>query len=64
MSTYEPKTQIFLKRWFVGNILLAGFFALLWLLLRSGTKPSRLAYPCQQAAQPLAKLSDRRWPRG
>ena len=24
--------------------------ALLWLVLRSGTKPSRLAYPCQQAA--------------
>jgi len=30
--------------------LLAGTLALLWLLLRSGRKPSRLAYPCQQAA--------------
>jgi uncharacterized protein (DUF362 family) len=29
---------------------MAGMFALIWLVLRSGTKPSRLAYPCQQAA--------------
>ena len=27
-----------------------GLAALLWLLLRSGPKPSRLGYPCQQAA--------------
>jgi len=57
MSTYKPKTQFFLKRWFVGNTLLAGFFALLWLLLRSGTRPSRLAYPCQQAAVTTASLA-------
>jgi len=30
--------------------VLASLAALAWLLLRSGTKPSRLAYPCQQAA--------------
>ncbi len=29
---------------------MSGLLALLWLLLRSGAKPSRLAYPCQQAA--------------
>jgi len=46
-----------LKRWFFGNTLLAGFFALLWLLLRSGTRPSRLAYPCQQAAMTTASLA-------
>jgi hypothetical protein len=57
MSAHEPRTQYFLKRWFVGNTLLAGFFALLWLLLRSGTKPSRLAYPCQQAAVTTASLA-------
>jgi len=57
MATGEPRTQIFLKRWFVGNTLLAGFFALLWLLLRSGTRPSRLAYPCQQAAATTASLA-------
>ena len=27
-----------------------GIFSLVWLLLRSGTKPSRLAYPCQRTA--------------
>ena len=27
-----------------------GFISLLWLLIRSGSKPSRLAYPCQRAA--------------
>ena len=32
----------------------AGLFALLWILLRSGTNPKRLSYPCQQAAAPLA----------
>lgn len=39
-----------LRRWFMWNAMLSGVFALLWLLLRSGTKPSRFAYPCQQAA--------------
>jgi uncharacterized protein (DUF362 family) len=57
MSTHESRTQFFLKRWFIGNTLLAGFFALLWLLLRSGTRPSRLAYPCQQAAVTTASLA-------
>jgi len=57
MSTLEPRTQFFLKRWFIGNIFLAGLFALLWLLLRSGTRPSRLAYPCQQAAATTASLA-------
>jgi hypothetical protein len=28
----------------------SGLLALMWLLLRSGTKPSRLTHPCQQAA--------------
>jgi len=32
----------------------AGFFAFLWVLLRSGTNPKRLTYPCQQMAFPLA----------
>lgn len=57
MSTRDPRTGYFLKRWFAGNIFLAGLFALLWLLLRSGTRPSRLAYPCQQAAVTTASLA-------
>ena len=38
------------------QILLAGIFALGWLILRTGTKPSRVAYPCQQAAMGTASL--------
>lgn len=33
---------------------LLGFFALVWVVLRTGSKPSRLSYPCQQTAAPLA----------
>ncbi len=38
------------RRWVLAGSLVSGVLALLWLLLRTGTKPSRLAYPCQQAA--------------
>jgi uncharacterized protein (DUF362 family) len=34
-----------------------GLAALAWLLLRSGTRPTRLAYPCQQAAASAAVLA-------
>lgn len=47
----------FVHRWFVANTLLAGVFALAWLLLRSGPRPSRLAYPCQRAAISTATLA-------
>lgn len=33
---------------------ISGFFAFLWVLLRSGMNPKRLTYPCQQALYPLA----------
>src|SRR3989304_4972442 len=32
------------------DVLLMGCAALLWLILRSGPKPTRLSYPCQQSA--------------
>lgn len=32
------------------DVLLMGCVALLWLILRSGTKPTRSSYPCQQSA--------------
>ncbi|UCE66781.1 MAG: DUF362 domain-containing protein [Candidatus Zixiibacteriota bacterium] len=32
----------------------AGFLAFLWVLLRSGPKPQRITYPCQQATIPVA----------
>ncbi len=34
-----------------------GAGALLWLIFRSGTKPSRLSYPCQQSAFGLATVA-------
>ena len=47
----------FLHRFFLTNTFLAGVFALAWLILRSGPKPSRFAYPCQQAALSAASLA-------
>jgi len=32
------------------SFLFVSIASLIWLLLRSGTKPSRIAYPCQRAA--------------
>jgi hypothetical protein len=46
-----------LRRWFSTNAVLAGVLAVAWLLLRSGPRPSRLAYPCQRAALSTAMLA-------
>lgn len=37
--------------------MVAGLLAIIWLILRSGPKPSRLAYPCQQAAFSAASMA-------
>jgi uncharacterized protein (DUF362 family) len=47
----------FLGRWFLANSLLSGILAILWLVFRSGAKPSRIAYPCQRAAVSTATLA-------
>ena len=47
----------FWHRWILANSLLGGILALAWLILRSGTKPSRFAYPCQQAAVSAATVA-------
>ncbi len=39
-----------LRTWTLTCTFVSGVFALVWLLLRSGSKPSRFFYPCQQAA--------------
>ncbi len=46
---HEPHAQ---KHAFLSRIVFysIGIFSLAWLALRSGTKPSRLAYPCQRTA--------------
>jgi hypothetical protein len=36
--------------------IVTGALALAWLLFRSGAKPSRMVYPCQQAAIGTASL--------
>ena len=46
-----------LRRWFLANSVVAGLLALAWLVLRSGPKPSRFAYPCQQASLSAATLA-------
>jgi uncharacterized protein (DUF362 family) len=40
------------KKWL--SFWIVGFLAFIWIVLRSGTNPKRLAYPCQQSAFPLA----------
>ena len=57
MSERDRKKTNPLMRWFVTNTILTGIFALLWLIFRSGPKPNRLAYPCQQAAFSTASLA-------
>ncbi|MFQ5805652.1 MAG: DUF362 domain-containing protein [Phycisphaerae bacterium] len=56
-SHRRRSAESFWRRWFLANALISGVFALAWLLLRSGTKPSRFAYPCQQAAFSAATLA-------
>ncbi|OFW60085.1 MAG: hypothetical protein A2Y75_02015, partial [Candidatus Solincola sediminis] len=34
----------------LGNVYVLGIASLVWLIIRSGRKPSRLSYPCQKAA--------------
>jgi len=41
----KNKSQTLIK-----SSIFAGFLTFLWLLVRSGTKPSRIVYPCQRAA--------------
>ncbi len=50
-----PKRLV--HRWTLAQSLLSGLLALAWLVLRSGARPHRLAYPCQQAALSTATLA-------
>jgi uncharacterized protein (DUF362 family) len=38
------------KKIFLNGLLIFGFLNLLWFLFRTGTKPTRIVYPCQKAA--------------
>jgi uncharacterized protein (DUF362 family) len=41
-------------RWFGVWHVVVGFLSLVWFVLRVGAKPSRIRYPCQRVAAPLA----------
>jgi len=56
-DTSLRRAQSFWRRWLVANSLISGTLALCWVALRSGTRPNRLAYPCQQAALSTATLA-------
>ncbi|MEM2538863.1 MAG: DUF362 domain-containing protein [Candidatus Bathyarchaeia archaeon] len=47
------KTVRFLKN-LIRNPCFLGLISLLWLLFRSGTKPSRIIYPCQRASAAIS----------
>ncbi|MEM3193766.1 MAG: DUF362 domain-containing protein [Candidatus Bathyarchaeia archaeon] len=47
------RTKKLLKR-LIRNPYFLGFISLLWLLFRSGTKPSRITYPCQRASATIS----------
>ena len=44
------------KYFFAHNFVWLGICSTAWLLFRSGAKPSRLRYPCQQAAMSTSSL--------
>lgn len=48
---HSPKMSFRIKDW---GPWIIGFLAFLWILLRSGTNPKRLSYPCQKATMPFA----------
>lgn len=53
---HRNRRQPLWVRWLYGHTAIAGILALCWLALRSGTRPNRLAYPCQRAALSTAAL--------
>lgn len=49
VNILETRIQIFLRR-IRHSTLIIGVLSLFWFLYRTGTKPSRIVYPCQRAA--------------
>ena len=49
-ASEDLRWPLWMRSWTFACTAGSGALALLWLLLRTGTKPSRFAYPCQQAA--------------
>jgi hypothetical protein len=45
------------ERWLKNSLLFVGVLSFFWLALRTGTKPTRITYPCQRAAVDNLSLS-------
>ena len=54
---HRSRRQSPYMRWLFGHSIAAGILALCWLIIRSGPRPTRLAYPCQKAALSTATLA-------
>lgn len=52
----DPRHLRSLKKQLPDRFFFVGLASLLWFLLRTGTKPSRITYPCQRAALANASL--------
>ncbi len=57
MHEHHSSRSSRLPRWLRLHPLLLGLIALIWIALRSGRKPTRLAYPCQRAALGTAAMT-------
>ncbi|MEI6139197.1 MAG: DUF362 domain-containing protein [Mariniphaga sp.] len=53
-TNFRNASDFILRYWGKLGIVLIGFTATIWFLIRVIPKPSRASYPCQQAAFPLA----------
>ena len=56
-SNNLPPANRWLRGWLFWWTMISGALALAWLVLRSGPRPSRFAYPCQQASLSAATLA-------
>lgn len=52
----RPSLESRLRGWLTIHPVVFAVLALLWLILRTGRKPTRITYPCQQAAMGTASL--------
>ena len=53
---HQPPLLMRFGQWIRDNSFLFGLVSLIWYVLRTGTKPSRAVYPCQQAAKANSQI--------
>ena len=52
----KRRIQRFFSHYIRHSFFIVGILSILWLIFRSGTKPSRISYPCQQLAATTSSL--------